>query len=197
MTDTASIKKVSDLIAEASSINCSVKKSLAVVNGFLQGPMCGKCFPCSFGSYEAKVRLGDIAREQGSDVDIETVRKIASNMQVMSMCKKGKDIAEFLLDQLKHEDFSGHLHGECAHKECKAFIEYRNVPENCIRCGKCQDACRYDAIVGERKKSALERAQAPFEIRQRRCTKCGECIKVCPTKAIVIVSVGPKEKSQQ
>jgi ferredoxin len=179
--------KVSDIIEAAGEKQCPVNRSLYVTSKFLGGPMCGKCFPCSMGSFEAKLRLKNITTSMGTKEDIDSIRVIADKMLVMSMCKKGKDIAKYLLEQLDHSDFSTHLKGECTQKECISFIEYRNVKDNCIRCGKCQDACKYDAIIGQKQQS-FNCCYLPFEIRQRRCTKCGECIKVCPTNAIIVVN---------
>jgi ferredoxin len=186
---TEKMKKVSDIIEEAEAIRCPVKRVLRVTDEFLKGPMCGRCFPCSFGSYEARLRLREITEGNGAPGDVDVLRDIARKMLVMSMCKKGKDVGRAMLEALESPAFGEHLEGLCAEKECTAFIEYRNVPENCIRCGLCQDACRFDAIHGE-KQISYKSCFLPFEIRQRRCVKCGECIKVCPTNAIVIVDVG-------
>jgi NADH-quinone oxidoreductase subunit F len=187
MTD--STKNLKDIAEEAKGITCSASRALYFVREFLRGPMCGKCFPCSFGAYEAMLRLKDITSGTGGQEDIDAIRGIAEKMLVMSMCKKGKDTAEYMIECLGAPDFGNHVvTGTCEHKVCKAFIEYRNVPENCIRCGACQDACKFDAIHGE-KQVSYKCCYLPFEIRQRRCVKCGECIKVCPSKAIVVVNI--------
>jgi len=185
---TEAVKKVSDIIEESAGIHCPVKRTLYVLDEFLKGPMCGKCFPCSMGAFEARVRLVRLTSAIGVQEDIDIIREIARKMEVMSMCKKGKDIANFVLENIDKADFKEHTTGLCANKECIDFIEYRNVQANCIRCGKCQDVCKFDAIIGE-KQVSYKCCFLPFEIRQRRCTKCGECIKVCPTNAIVIVNI--------
>ncbi len=186
---TAKAKKISDIVQESGSIKCPARRTLSVINEFLRGPMCGRCHPCSFGSYETRLRMMDITEGNGSALDIETIRKIADMMLVLSMCKKGKDVASFVLEMLDVPSFCEHLNGICEDRECKALIEYRNVPENCIRCGLCQEACRFNAIIGE-KQISDKCCFLPFEIRQKRCTKCGECIKVCPTNAIIVVNLG-------
>lgn len=192
MTTEAKPKTVKDILEEIEEkYSCPVKKSLYITREFLSGPMCGKCFPCSMGSYEARMRLENIARAIGTKEDLEALKSIADKMLVMSMCKKGKDIASALLDNIGSGDFQAHINGGCAARECKAFIEYRNVPDNCIRCGKCQDACKYDAIHGE-KQVSFKCCYLPFEIRQKRCVKCGECIKVCPSNAIIVVDIEPE-----
>lgn len=182
------MKKVTDIIEEAQGIACPAKRTLYVVSEFLTGPMCGKCYPCSFGCYEARLRLKNITEDMGSDDDIAAVKEIATQMSVLSMCKKGKDVADFVLSTIDDKAFAEHVRGLCDEKQCTAFIEYRNVPDKCIRCGKCQEVCKFDAIIGE-KQISYKCCFLPFEIRQKRCTKCGECIKVCPANAIVVVNI--------
>lgn len=187
-------KKVSDIIEEIASQLCPVKRTLYFVREFLKGPMCGRCFPCEMGSYEARLRLKSIMSENGTIEDIAALRTIGEMMLVTSMCKKGKDCASYILEHIDDKAFEEHVAGTCADKQCKSFIEYRNVPDNCIRCGKCKEACSFDAIIGE-KQISHKCCYLPFEIRQKRCTKCGECIKVCPTGAIVIVNIDVTEEA--
>ena len=196
MTTEAKPKSVKDITEEIlEKYTCPIKRSLYFTREFLAGPMCGKCFPCSMGAYEAQIRLENIARSFGSERDVDAIRSIAQRMLVMSMCKKGKDTARFLLDNIDLPEFMSHVKEDasCPGHECKAFIEYRNVPDNCIRCGKCQEACKYDAIHGE-KQMSYKCCYLPFEIRQKRCVKCGECIKVCPSNAIVVVDINSEVK---
>ncbi|NIN07007.1 MAG: 4Fe-4S dicluster domain-containing protein, partial [Armatimonadetes bacterium] len=65
--------------------------------------------------------------------------------------------------------------------------------EKCILCGLCKEACKYDAILGEKAEPYLS-GYLPFEIRQRRCVKCGDCIKVCPVDAIEIIDIKTAEE---
>lgn len=184
--------KVEDIKKEAEEKHCPVQKALYYIEKFLSDPMCGKCFPCSFGTHEAKIRLKDIISGKGIEADIFALRRIASKMLEASMCKKGKDTARFILEWIDTDAFNEHIEGRCPEKECTVFIEYRIIPERCIMCGLCQDVCGYNAIIGEKKKSYLS-GYLPYEIRQKRCVKCGECIKVCPTEAIIVVDVKSKE----
>lgn len=48
-------------------------------------------------------------------------------------------------------------------------------PFNCIRCGKCEDVCRFDAI---RVNKGL------YSVDKLTCEGCGYCARVCPTQAI-------------
>lgn len=186
------MKSVEDITKEAEGMKCPVKRSLYIVREFLAEPMCGRCFPCSMGSYEARLRLEEIAGGSGSDEDITALNTIGRMMATMSMCKKGKDVAAILLSAVKEDAFKEHTQGVCSARECPDLIEYRITPGACILCGDCQDACKFDAILGEKKKS-VKCCYLPFEIRQKRCVKCGECIKVCPVGAIRIVNIENKK----
>ncbi|MEW6068703.1 MAG: 4Fe-4S binding protein [Nitrospirota bacterium] len=172
---------------------CPVQKAIYYIEEFLAGPMCGKCFPCAFGTYEAKIRLTNIISGKGTEKDLFILKYIANNMIEASRCKRGRDTAKFLLEWMGNDAFKEHVaERRCPDKECLVFIEYRIIPEKCIMCGECQVACRFNAVLGEKKKPYIS-GYLPFEIIQKRCTKCGECIKVCPTNAIEIVDIESKE----
>jgi len=189
-------KKLEDIQKEAEEKKCPVQRALYYVEEFLGGPMCGKCYPCSLGTYETKIRLIRIAQhlEGVSEADIEALKRIASQMTMGSRCPKGKNTAKFILDILTSsmEEFQQHLSGICPKKECVNLIEYVINPGLCIMCGKCLEACKHGAIVGEPKKTYLS-GYLPFEIRQKRCTKCGECVGVCPVGAIEVITTQIEE----
>lgn len=187
-------KKVEDIKKEADAVKkCPVNKALYYIEEFLLGPMCGKCFPCEMGCYEAKIRIKNIVDGKGSETDLVAIKKIADEMLVSSRCKRGKDTAQFIIEWMGTDVYKDHLEGICNDKECLALIEYRIIPENCIMCELCQKACKYNAVIGE-KKNEYRGGYLPFEIRQKRCVKCGDCIKVCPTNAIEIINIKNKEK---
>lgn len=181
-----------DVKAKAEEKKCPVQQSMVFIEEFLSEPMCGKCFPCSFGSYEARIRLQKIAGGTGADNDIDSLKRITSNMLETSRCKKGKDTAAFIKESMESGKYNEHLSGSCSNKECNGIFEYVIIPEKCTICGICRDVCKDNAITGEKKKPYLS-GYLPFEIAQKRCTKCGECIKVCPTEAIIIVDVKSRE----
>jgi ferredoxin len=174
---------VDDIRKEAEEKHCPAQKALYYVEKFLDELMCGKCFPCAFGTYEAKTRLKNIIAAQGTEADISAVRRIASEMIEASRCKRGKDTGRFVLEWTSSDSFTLHADKKCPDHECLAFIEYRIVPDKCTMCGDCEAVCKFNAIIGEKKKPYLS-GYLPFEIVQKRCTKCGECIDVCPTHAI-------------
>jgi NADH-quinone oxidoreductase subunit F len=158
--------------------------------------MCGRCFPCSLGSQEAKTRLIRLGRRHlgnGSESDIEALKRIAFFMMEGSYCKKGRDTGKFLLETVRasEEEFRMHLSGVCPKNECISLTEYMINPDLCIKCGKCLEACRYDAVRGE------PGGYEPFEIRQEECTRCGACMKVCPTEAIEMMTITINESGDE
>lgn len=190
-------KKVEDIKKEAEAqIKCPVGRSLYYITEFLNGPMCGRCFPCEMGTYEARIRLERLVNGEGSPADIDAIKKIMNYMLTASMCMKGKNTARFVLEWINTGVFDVHTRRECPEMECRGLIRYRIRPELCIMCGDCQSVCKFNAILGEKRKPYLG-GYLPFEIRQRRCTRCGECIKVCPTGAIVLESRAVFEKSHE
>jgi len=179
---------VEDIRKEAEEKHCPAQKALYYVEKFLDTLMCGKCFPCAFGTYEARVRLKNIISAQGTATDSALLRRIARVMTEASRCKRGKDTGRFLLEWIDTNAFKAHSERRCPDQECLAFIEFRIDPDKCIMCGDCQAVCKFNAIVGEKKKPFLS-GYLPFEIIQKRCTKCGECVPVCPTHAIAKVEL--------
>ncbi len=189
--------KVEDIKGAAQAKACPVQKALHYVTGFLEGPMCGKCFPCSMGSFEARRRLENIAEGRGTGADESALRRIAGHMLEASMCKKGKDTARFILEWIEDGGFSAHVSSpgaaaRCPEKQCLGLIEFRVVPEKCSRCGVCKDACAHGAVFGEKRKPYLT-GYPPFEIRQKRCVKCGDCLRACPEGAIEVADAAAAE----
>jgi ferredoxin len=193
MTEKKTPVKMEDVQAKADQKSCPVQKSLTFVEEFLAEPMCGRCFPCSMGSYETRIRLKKLLDGTAVDDDILAVKNIASVMAEASMCKKGKDTAKYVQEQIDSNSFEKHLSGVCPAGECTHYHTYVIIPENCTMCGDCLDACKDNAIIGEKKKTFLS-GYMPFEIVQKRCTKCGECMKVCQYAAIKIVSAKEMEE---
>ena len=189
-------KRVEDIRKESEEKACPVQRALYFIGEFISGPMCSKCYPCSFGTGEAKIRLTRISRhsEDVTEADIEALRRIGLNMSEGASCKKGRDAGKFIADVLSvsDEEIRQHLAGVCRKKECADLIRYVIQPELCIMCGKCSEVCGAGAIIGE-KKQPYRSGFLPFEIRQKRCTKCGACVGVCPTGAISAVTVTREE----
>jgi formate hydrogenlyase subunit 6/NADH:ubiquinone oxidoreductase subunit I len=188
-------KGMKDVFEAVEDIRCDVQKSLKFIEEFLSEPMCGRCLPCSLGSFEAMERLKRLSASLGVQEDVDAVQRIASQMLESSMCKKGKDTAKFLQESLKTEAYKEHVENKCHERECPELVTYRIIPENCVMCGLCQDACKYNAIIGE-KKTSYRSGYLPFEIRQKRCVKCGDCVDACPYAAIEIIEEAIKDEAK-
>ena len=184
--------KVEEIKKLAEEKACPVQKAFFYITEFLSGPMCGRCFPCAMGSYEARIRLSHLIEGKGLEGDLFALSRIAGEMLEASMCKKGKDTAKFILDWMETGVYREHIEGRCRDGRCASLIEYRIVPDKCTMCGLCRDACKYSAIFGEKKKPFLS-GYLPFEIRHKKCVKCDECRKVCPEEAIVVVGAKSRE----
>ena len=180
-------KKLEDIRKEAEEKACPVQKAVYFIDEFIAGPMCSKCYPCSLGTGEAKIRLTRISShyKNVSKRDVKALKRIGLNMIEGSFCKKGRDTGRFLIEILaaSEDEIIRHISGFCLQKECISLVEYRIHPGLCNMCGECLEACAHEAIIGEKRELYLT-GYLPFEILQKKCTKCGECIKVCQIRAI-------------
>jgi len=183
-------KNLKEIFKDIQQHSCVVKQCLKLIEYFLAGPMCGRCLPCPMSSYEMKIILNKISIGNGKLQNIELLQEIAQNMFILSMCKKGKDVAKFIIESLeKHKDeYIAHIEKCCNKNECLALKIYKIISEKCVMCGKCLEVCNESAIVGE-KKLPFRIGYIPFEIIPQRCSRCGECIKVCEYGAIEIVNI--------
>jgi Na+-translocating ferredoxin:NAD+ oxidoreductase RNF subunit RnfB len=188
MTTAVKEKNLKEIIEETQHISCPVQKTLTLLNEFMAGPMCGKCLPCPISCYEMAGICKNLSVGKGAVKDVEIMELVAPNMNLSSMCKKGKDTAKFIQDSLSAsgDKFKAHTEGSCPDKSCKDLYVFRVIEENCTMCGECKEACKFDAIVGEKRVSYLS-GYLPFAIIHRKCTKCGECIKACKFGAIEMV----------
>jgi len=186
--------KIEDIKKDADKKGCLLQRCIFYTSEFLDGPMCGRCFPCSMGSYEARIILKTIEKGHGTEEDLAKLKRIAEDMLVASMCKRGKDTARFMLEWIDTDAFRAHIDGYCPEKQCRAFIKFIILPERCTMCGRCKAACKYNAIHGETPQP-FKSGYLPFEIRQSKCVRCGECVGACPEGAILKVDIREAEVS--
>ena len=181
---------IDEIRKDAEEKTCSVQQALTFIEEFIAGPMCGRCYPCSLGTEEAKIRLIRLSQhpDDASESDIEAIKRIAFFMTEGSYCKKGRDTGRFLAEKVEsaQQEFRLHLSGICPKRECISLIEYVVNPDLCIACGACAKRCKYDAIKGKTAESSG--GFLPFEIKKNMCVRCGECVRVCPTGAIEVIS---------
>ena len=179
--------KVEEIKAEAeSNVQCPVRRAFYYMTEFINGPMCGRCLPCALGSYEAGKRLRNLIDGRGREADLFALRRIMNGMREGSLCKKGRDTARFVLEWLSTGIYEEHIKGRCPAEGCVSLMEYRIIPDKCVMCGICKEACSYRAVIGEKKTPYLS-GFPPFEIKQRMCVKCGDCIDACSYGAIEII----------
>ncbi len=187
---------VEDIRKDVEAKACHVQRALRFIEEFIAGPMCGKCYPCSLGTEEAKIILIRLSQhlENVGESDIQVLKRIGLKMIEGSYCKKGRDTGRFIVEAIttSEEEFKMHLLGVCPKKECVSLIEYVINPDLCIVCGKCSAACKYDAIIGETRETNHV-GYPPFKIKQKECVRCGECVKVCPTAAIEVITTSKDE----
>jgi ferredoxin len=180
-------KSLKDILTEAEGLECPVQRLGYVIEEFIAGPMCGKCFPCALGTAEARMRINRISsRDSGADAsDISVLKRIGLRMMEGSLCKKGKDTGNYIIACLaaSGDEFMDHVKGRCFKKQCLSLVVFHIEPELCTVCGKCLEVCRDNAILGEPGSTFLS-GYLPFEIRQKRCSRCGACLAVCPSGAI-------------
>lgn len=186
---TLKTKKVEDIFKEAEIRNCPLQRLLYGLNEFIKEVMCGKCFPCAFGTEEARIISIKLTQyvEGISEKDIDRLKRIGVNMVTGSLCKNGKDMGNFILDTVGsfYEEIKKHIFDGCPYEECVNIVNYIINPDLCSRCGECFRVCKYYAII--REKSVYSSDYFSYEIDQSRCTKCGDCIEVCPENAIDVI----------
>ncbi|MEW6585148.1 MAG: NADH-ubiquinone oxidoreductase-F iron-sulfur binding region domain-containing protein [Nitrospirota bacterium] len=183
--------EIDEIRKEAEKKACAVQQALYLIEEFVAGPMCGRCYPCSLGTEEAKIRLIRLSQhlENASEADIEAIERIGKFMIEGSYCKKGRDVGNWLVATLAsaEEEFKQHVSGLCPKGECISSIEYLINPDLCTVCGKCAKECKYGAITGD------IGGTLPFTVQQKICVRCGECVNACPTGAIELITVGKAE----
>lgn len=182
-------KKMEDILKGSEHKSCHVQRLLYCINEFIKDIMCGKCFPCAFGTEEARIITLKFSqcKEGMSEKDVHLLRRIGLNLMEGSFCKKGKDMGNFILNTVdsNYEEIKQHTLGVCPNSECVKIFNYVINPHTCIKCGKCVNVCKYYAIIAE--KEIYGFGCISYEIDQTKCTQCAECIDVCPVNAIDLI----------
>ncbi len=151
---------------------------------FTKTESCGKCPPCRIGNWQMYELLDKITTGKGVEGDIEKLEKMGKSIVAGSLCGLGNSAPNPVLSTIKYfrEEYEEHVRDKyCRAKRCQGLGSFRILPEHCILCGLCKQACAFDSVVELRDK---------FYIDQDYCTKCKACYSVCPTRAIVIEKGG-------
>ncbi len=141
---------------------------------------CGRCVFGYEGSYQAHATFTDICSKRGKASDVALMRDLCPMMESQSLCEQGRIMAGTVMDALDGfgDEIEQHFTKKvCLAGECAAYMTYHILPNLCVGCGDCLDACEDEAILGK--------PHFIHVIDQRACTQRGACVSVCEENAIV------------
>jgi NADH:ubiquinone oxidoreductase subunit F (NADH-binding)/CBS domain-containing protein/(2Fe-2S) ferredoxin/Pyruvate/2-oxoacid:ferredoxin oxidoreductase delta subunit len=182
--DFDSLSKVGSIMGSGGMVvmdedNCMVDVAKFFLS-FTQSESCGKCPPCSIGTYQMLQILERITSGNGEEGDIEKLEKIGKLVIEGSLCGLGKTAPNPVLTTIRYfrDEYEEHIRDKfCKAKVCNIgyyWIEH----EECILCGLCKQACAFDAIVETR---------SSFFIDRDYCTRCKACFRACPVNAVKVM----------
>lgn len=140
---------------------------------------CGKCTPCRIGGYQMLNLLEKITSGNGTNEDIESIRRIGHTMKKASLCALGQTAPNPVMSTLRYfaEEYRQHVEEKkCVSGKCTKMLHFEIIPEKCKRCRLCVTNCPVNAISGDREQG--------YVIDQEKCIKCGRCFEVCKFEAI-------------
>lgn len=142
---------------------------------------CGRCVFGHEGGHQVATIAGDICRKRGKASDVALLRDLCPVMEAQSLCEMGRVMARTVLSALDAfgPEIEQHFTKKvCPAGECAAYMTYHILPNKCVGCGECVDACEDEAILGK--------ARFIHVIDQKACTQCGRCVDACGEGAIVM-----------
>ena len=155
---------------------------------FTQRESCGKCTFCRLGTKQMLEILDDITKGQGRIEDIDTLERLAEEIQAGSLCGLGKTAPNPVLTTLRYfrDEYEVHiLEKRCPALMCTELIAYYIIPEKCERsCDACVGTCTVEAISSHKRKRYKI-------IDQDKCVKCNTCLVACPVQYSAIIKVSP------
>lgn len=183
--DFGGLQKIGSMMGSGGMIvmdedDCIVDVAKFYLN-FTVDESCGKCAPCRIGGKSLLSILEKITVGNGTEEDLEDLKKIAHAMQKGALCALGQTAPNPILSTLKYfpEEYRAHIEDKrCPAGKCKKLIRYEIDPNKCIGCTACSRKCPVGAISGEVKK--------PHKIDATACIKCGVCKQTCKFSAIQV-----------
>lgn len=117
---------------------------------------------------------------------LRPVETVIDGITICGACQGPKNITESVCSALSAatKSFSYVSKGEL---ELEPIIAMADA-SLCTWCGKCMDACPFDAV-----KKISESGKEIAEINNSVCKGCGMCLPVCPVNAIDLVAYSDKE----
>lgn len=125
--------------------------------------------------------LDDIIEGNSNEGTIPLLEELANVVKIGSLCGLGKTAPNPILSTLKYfrKEYEDHVYNHhCSTGNCKAFLSYKIVAEDCKSCGICLKKCPVDAITGSK--------GLPYEINALNCIQCGACLEACKFNAVVL-----------
>jgi NADH-quinone oxidoreductase subunit F len=146
---------------------------------FLEEESCGKCTPCREGLKQMLHIYDRIIAGKGSEGDLELIERLASGMQLGSLCELGKSAPNPVLSTLRYfrSEYEAHIADRaCPAGVCRELTAFEIIEDECDGCHLCFKACPVDAITGAVKELHV--------IDHEACISCGACLDVCPTDSV-------------
>lgn len=146
---------------------------------FTEDESCGKCTPCREGTKRMHEILNKITEGEGTEEDLVTLRDLATNIKLTSLCGLGQTAPNPVLSTMNHfeNEYVAHVRDKkCPAGVCKPLINF-SINAKCRGCTLCLRSCPVQAISGKLKEQHV--------IDPNLCQKCGICVGVCKFDAIV------------
>ncbi len=166
---------------------------------FTQRESCGKCTFCRLGTKQMLALLEGITKGQGKMEDLDTLSRLAQDMQAGSLCNLGKTAPNPVLTTLRYfrEEYEAHIReGRCPALMCRDLIAYHIRNEECSPfCLLCRDSCPMEAITLTIQRD-FQYCQGWRELKvidRNKCVKCGSCFRACPLHSEAAVKLSPPE----
>lgn len=166
--------------------DCMVRIARFFLN-FTQEESCGKCTFCRLGTRHMFRILDDIIRGKGEMGQLETLRRLAEDIKIGSLCNLGKTAPNPVLTTLRYffDEYRAHISEKrCPALSCPELTVYFIEPKRCSKlCNVCIGSCPVEAI--------FTRDDGLKAIDQEKCVKCDNCLKACPPDYSAVIKLSP------
>jgi len=157
---------------------------------FTQKESCGKCTFCRLGTRQMLQILDDITKGRGKMEDLETLERLAEDVQAGSLCGLGKTAPNPILTTLRYfrDEYEAHIiEKRCPALMCRELTAYYILPDKCERsCDACVGTCTVEAISPNKQRIKV--------IDQDKCIKCDTCRVACPPQYNAVIKLSPPTK---